>query len=146
MSRQHNRQRILAAIEKADYTQSKLQEALHLSAATVSRWLAVLIEEKSIHIPKYEQHPHGGPQTAIYRSGQRPTNRGAVRPKKRTDMQRVRAYRKRMRATGEWEHTLDKRRTAYRAKHPVRDPLTSALFGSANTEVDRASGSGRTQS
>ena len=132
MSRQHNRHRILSAIEIADYTQSKLQEALHLAAATVSRWLAVLIEEKSIHIHKYEQHPHGGPQTAIYRFGQRPTNRSASKPKKRTDMQRVRAYRKRMRATGEWEHTLDKRRTTYRVKHPVRDPLTSALFGSPN--------------
>lgn len=126
--KQKNRQRVLDAIEKSNCTQAQLQEQLGLGAATVSRWLNDLLDSKRVHICKYEQHPHGGPQTAIYGFGSG-YGRRAKRPSKKTDMQRVSAYRKRMRKSGEWEHTLAKRRATYRADNPRHDPLSAAFFG-----------------
>lgn len=126
-SRQNNKRRILKTLESGDFSQSNLQEALHLGAGTVSRWIAALTNEKLIHIHKFVQHPHGGPQTAIYRIGKR--QRDTPKPRVRSDAQRSRAYRQRMRSSGDWEDTLAKRRATYRINNPIRDPLAVALFG-----------------
>lgn len=127
--KQKNRQRVLDAIEKADCTQVQLQQQLNLGAATVSRWLTDLLDSKRIHICRLEQNPHGGPQTLVYRFGAKPKGRPSKKPRKLSDLERTRLYRKRMRDSGEWEHTLAKRRATYRADKPRRDPLTAALFG-----------------
>lgn len=131
MSSQKNRLRVADELLDRDLTQAQIAARTGLGLATVCRWLQVLIDEGHVHVCSFEPHPHGGPDAAVYRRGPRPHK---FRPKTRrvpTDAERTRTHRKRLRASGEWEHRLAMQRARYRADRPRRDPLTAALFGGA---------------
>jgi len=131
VSQQKNRLRVADELLDHDLTQAQLVERTGLGAATVSRWLQVLVSEGHVHVCRYKAIPHGGRDAAVYRRGPQPKG---VKPKTRrvlTDQERSRTYRRKQRASGEWEHKKALERARWRADHPVRDALTVALFGSA---------------
>jgi hypothetical protein len=131
MTRQKNRLKVADELLDRDLTQAQIAARTGLGLATVCRWLQVLLDERHVHVCAFEPHPNGGPDAAVYRRGPRPHK---FRPKQRrvpTDLDRVHAYRSRLRASGEWEHRLAIKRARWRADHPRRDALTAALFGGA---------------
>lgn len=119
------RQRVLDAMPG---THGELGAKGGVSLPAVSRWLVDLLETKQAHIAGWRLHPTGGRPMPIYERG--PAK--SVTPKKprvKTDTERVRAYRKRLRQSGEWEDRLALNRAKWRADHPAvnQHPLAAAF-------------------
>ena len=126
MTRRAYRERVLACLPA---TQAEIRDRTGLTLATVSRWIADIQAQDEAHIGGWFVYPHGGPVAAIWHPGPGET---APKPKLVTEVERTRAYRKRMRASGDWEDVKARRRAEYAARRPAarRDPLM-ALFGPA---------------
>lgn len=117
------------ALKQRDMSQAQLHQVTGLGTGTISRWLKVLVAEGHVHVWCHRVPDGGGPLYAVYRFGPKPKWHRPHRPKAMSDLDRYRAYRKRLRESGEWEHRKALDRARHRADRPVRDPLTSALFG-----------------
>ena len=121
-----NRARVLEAMPG---TRAQIRERTGLGVATVSRWCEDLRARGEAHVGGWWVHPTGGPAAEVFHPGRGTTPK---RPKLSTDRQRVRAYRRRMRASGDWEDVKARRRAEYHARKPVRrDPLVAAFFGAS---------------
>lgn len=129
MARDRYRTLVLEAVRGGDKTQAQIVEATGLGLATVCRWIQSLLESEEVFECKKVRHPHGGPDASVYRAGPRPKGFRKASPPTYTDKARTDGYRKKLRASGEWEHVLARRRATYRADNPVRCPLTQGLFG-----------------
>ena len=131
--KQNNRQRILEALSSGAKTQAQLTEDLSLSVATVWRWLERLMADDEVHIRKYISNKHGGPYPALYRKGPKPDWLRPTKPVANTNKRATDAYRRRLKASGEWEDMLARQRGYYWKKKMEkgikRDPLTAAFFG-----------------
>lgn len=125
-AKQANRQRVLDAMPG---TQAQIIERTGLGLATVSRWVADLREHRQARIIRWVPTPNGGPLAAVHAPGR---GRDAPKPSAPPPAQRVRRYRARLRATGEWADRQARERARYWAsKPPRRDPLVAAFFGAA---------------
>lgn len=125
-TKRHNRQRVLDAMPG---TQAQIIERTGLGLATVSRWVADLRAARQARIAGWQAPANGGPLAAIYGRGNR---KDRPKPPSPPAELRVRRYRARLRASGEWVDRQARQRARYWAsKPPRRDPLVAALFGAA---------------
>lgn len=125
-TKRHNRQRVLEAMPG---TQAQIIERTGLGLATVSRWVADLRAARQARITGWQPTPNGGPLAAIYGPGR---GRDRQKPSSPQPALRVRRYRARLRASGDWADTQARQRARYWAsKPPRRDPLVAAFFGAA---------------
>ena len=131
--KQNNRQRILTALSAGDKTHAQLMAELSLSVATVWRWLERLMADDEVHIRKFISNKHGGPYPALYRVGPKPPALRVRKPERSSNKRATDAYRRRLKASGEWEDMLARQRGYYWKKKMEkgikRDPLTAAFFG-----------------
>jgi DNA-binding transcriptional ArsR family regulator len=115
-------------------SQRTLMELSGISIASVSRHISRLRDEGKVvvirYLPATAERKHPIAMLRYYPNG---TDRAdAAWPEASTNMERCRAYRDRMRKSGDWEDTKARRRASHWAnKAPARDPLTAALFGVA---------------
>ena len=129
-TKQHNRQRVLTALSAGDKTHAQLMAELSLSVTTVWRWLTRMVEANEIHICKHAATKHGGPYPAVYRKGPKPARLRTRKPVANSNKRATDAYRRRLKASGEWEDMLARQRAYYWKKKGIkRDPLTAAFFG-----------------
>lgn len=117
---QAKRQAVLDALPG---TQAEIAAKAKVGLATVCRWLVDIVETGGAHIGGWRPHPNGGPVSAVYEPGRGKTPK---KPKALTDTERVRAYRKRQRKTGEWEDRKAQQRSRHWQTKPVT-PSTDAL-------------------
>lgn len=122
--RDNHRAVVLAAMPG---TQVQIVAASGLSAATVSRWCEDLLARREAHVGGWHTPPHGGPLRPVYHAGHGPRAR---KPRRLSDTERMRRYRRQLVADGKWEDVLAKRRAKTAAgRVPRADPLATALFG-----------------
>ena len=127
-----NRRRIEEALQQGDATAGQLAADLHIGNTTAWRWLQVLVAEGEAFVCATKLAPNGGPPIAIYRAGKKPEGFVIQAQKAKTRLQIVKKYRKKLRETGDWEDVKARQRAYYwRTRQVARDPLTAALFGSA---------------
>lgn len=109
-------------------TQADIRARTGLSLGTVSRWVASLCDDGEAHVGDWYRTPKGGPFAEVIFPG---AGKTPPRPAVVGSGERTRVYRKRMRASGEWEDVKARNRGAYHAARiPKPDPL-AALFGAA---------------
>lgn len=125
-----NRMRVEHALRSGDKSVAQLVELLHMGNTTAWRWAKDLVDANEAHVCKMINPETGGPQIAIYRIGPKPAGFKPRVQATKTQSELSRAYRKRLRESGDWQDRLAKMRGDYWANKPVRrDPLTAALFG-----------------
>lgn len=110
-------------------TIAAISESTGLAVPTVWRWVQDMAKSGEVHIGGWYCPPGGGPLAGVYHAGPGVT---AKMPRLSTTRERSRKYRRRMRASGDWEDVKARERSKYHAARPVRrDPLTAAFFGPA---------------
>lgn len=125
-----NCMQIEAALAKGPRTCAELAEDLGLGVSTIWRWLQLLTEGNAAYVDRKIVSENGGPLVAVYRAGPRPANHKVREAKPLGDLGRTHKYRKKLRASGDWEDRLAKQRAKYWVDRTIkRDPLVAAFFG-----------------
>lgn len=121
------RARILAMLPS---TQLRIHKRTKISQATISRWLADLVECEEAHIGGWQRSPTGGPFAAVYHPGPGEEAPCRLQPLSVKELSR-RYYKRKKDEAAQHLRDIEKSRAWIADFIPQRDPLTAALFGPA---------------
>lgn len=105
-------------------TPREIHERTGLSRVTIWRWLTHLHAASDVHIASWVAGGTPGIWLPRYAPG---GGQDVPKPEPLTEAEKSRAYRKRARQSGEWEHRLMRQRATYWASRARADPLLVAL-------------------
>ncbi len=115
-----------------------IAEAIEYEPRRVWRWL-IKFDGELWHVSRWVFSPHGGPYAGYYELGPKPSERFTPpKQKVRPASKNTKAYRKRLKASGEIADVRARERARYwKNKKPKPHPLM-AMFGNLQEKTDAA--------